>query len=298
MRLGFLGLGIMGLPMARHLLEAGHDVALWSNTAAKAVALAEGRPGARVCSTPAQVAANSEIVFLCVGDTAMSEQVTFGKDGLIEGLKAGAIVADCSTIAPSYARSAAARLKEKGVDFMDAPCTGSKAGAETGTLTFMSGANPEIYEKVKPCLEAMGKLLYYCGGIGMGLNAKLSQNLILCNLLQGFNEGMVLAAKAGVDASLMLDILNNSAAKSGLISVKGPNVLKRDFSTNFSVRWMHKGIGLMLDSATELGVPVPLTAVTRQMFQAAIAEGHADEDIISTIKVLERMVGVEVKTVE
>lgn len=298
MKLGFLGLGIMGYPMARHLLEAGHEVALWSHTSAKAQRLAAQHAGARVCATPAEVASGAEIVFLCVGDTAMSEQVTFGPDGLIEALAPGSIVADCSTVAPSYARSAAARLAEKGISFVDAPCTGSKAGAEGGVLTFMVGADPEIYEKVKPALEAMGKLLYYCGGIGMGLSAKLSQNLILCNLLQGFNEGMVLAAKAGVDAKLMLEILNNSAAKSGLITVKGPNVLKRDFSTNFSVRWMHKDIGLMLDSATELGVPMPLTAVTRQMFQAAITEGHADEDIIATIKVLERMVGVEVKGTE
>lgn len=295
MKLGFLGLGIMGYPMARHLLEAGHEVALWSHTSAKAQRLAAQHAGARVCATPAEVASGAEIVFLCVGDTAMSEQVTFGQNGLIEAMAPGSIVADCSTVAPSYARSAAARLAEKGISFVDAPCTGSKAGAEGGVLTFMVGADPEIYEKVKPALEAMGKLLYYCGGIGMGLSAKLSQNLILCNLLQGFNEGMVLATKAGVDANLMLDILNNSAAKSGLITVKGPNVLKRDFSTNFSVRWMHKDIGLMLDSATELGVPMPLTAVTRQMFQAAITEGHADEDIIATIKVLERMVGVEVK---
>jgi len=296
MKLGFLGLGIMGAPMARHLLEAGHEVALWSNTSAKAARLAEGRSRARVCATPAEAAAGAEIVFLCVGNTAMSEQVTFGKDGLVEGLAPGAVVADCSTIAPSYARSASERLAAKGIHFVDAPCTGSKAGAEGGVLTFMVGADPAIYEKVKPALEAMGKLLYYCGGIGMGLNAKLAQNLILCNLLQGFNEGMVLAAKAGVDAGLMLDILNNSAAKSGLITLKGPNVLKRDFSTNFSVRWMHKDIGLMLDAATELGVPMPLTAVTRQMFQAAITEGHAEEDIIATIKVLERMVGVEVKS--
>jgi 3-hydroxyisobutyrate dehydrogenase/2-hydroxy-3-oxopropionate reductase len=296
MKLGFLGLGIMGYPMARHLLEAGHQVALWSNTSAKAAKLAASHAGARVCALPSDVGADADIVFLCVGDTAMSEQVTFGPDGLVHGLADGAIVADCSTVAPRYARSAAERLAAKGVSFVDAPCTGSKAGAEGGVLTFMVGADPVIYEKVKPALEAMGKLLYYCGGIGMGLHAKLSQNLILCNLLQGFNEGMVLAAKAGVDPDLMLDILNNSAAKSGLISVKGPNVLKRDFSTNFSVRWMHKDIGLMLDSATELGVPMPLTAVTRQMFQAAMAEGHAEEDISSTIKVLERMVGVEVKS--
>lgn len=296
MKLGFLGLGIMGYPMARHLLEAGHEVALWSNTLSKAETLASTQPKAKVAKTPREVAEFAEVVFLCVGDTAMSEEVTFGADGLAEGLAKGAVVVDCSTIAPSYARKAAAKLAAKGVEFIDAPCTGSKAGAEGGTLTFMIGAKPEVYENVKPLLEAMGKLLYYCGGVSMGLNAKLSQNLILCNLLQGFNEGMVLAKKAGVDMELMLDILNNSAAKSGLVAAKAPNLLKRDFSTNFSVKWMHKDIGLMLDNANELGVPVPATSVTRQMFQAAICEGHGEEDIISTIKVLERMAGVEVKT--
>jgi 3-hydroxyisobutyrate dehydrogenase/2-hydroxy-3-oxopropionate reductase len=129
----------------------------------------------------------------------------------------------------------------------------------------------------------------------MGLHAKLSQNLILSNLLQGFNEGMVLAAKAGVDPTLMLEILDNSAAKSGLVSAKAPLVLRRAFAPAFSVKWMHKDIGLMLDSAAELGVPLPLTALTRQMFQAAISKGHGEEDICATIKVLEDLAGVEVK---
>ena len=129
----------------------------------------------------------------------------------------------------------------------------------------------------------------------MGLHAKLSQNLILSNLLQAFNEGMVLATKAGVDPALMLDILENSAARSGLVSFKAPFVFRRDFSPQFSVRWMHKDIGLMLDSAQELNVPVPLTSLTRQMFQAAISTGLADDDICSTIKVLESWAGVEVK---
>jgi 3-hydroxyisobutyrate dehydrogenase/2-hydroxy-3-oxopropionate reductase len=144
----------------------------------------------------------------------------------------------------------------------------------------------------------MGKRFYHCGGPGLGLHAKLSQNLILSNLLQGFNEGMVLAAKAGVDPALMLDILDNSAAKSGLVSAKAPLVLRRAFAPAFSVKWMHKDIGLMLDSANELCVPVPLTALTHQMFQAAIAKGHGEEDICATIKVLEDLAGVEVKAAE
>jgi 3-hydroxyisobutyrate dehydrogenase/2-hydroxy-3-oxopropionate reductase len=132
----------------------------------------------------------------------------------------------------------------------------------------------------------------------MGLHAKLSQNLILSNILQAFNEGMVLATKAGVDPELMLDILDNSAAKSGLIAYKAPFVFRRDFSTNFSVKWMHKDIGLMLESANELDVPLPLTSLTQQMFRAAIAQGHGEEDICATVKVLEGITGVEVKKAE
>lgn len=292
-RLGFLGLGIMGYPMARRLLAAGHEVALWSHTSSKAERLAREGAGT-ACASPRDVAERSEAVFLCVGDTAMSEQVTLGANGLIEGIRPGAAVADCSTVAPSYARRAYQAFREKGADFLDAPVTGSKPGAENATLTFMVGGDPAVYEKLKPYMEIMGKRFYYCGGPGMGLHAKLSQNLILSNMLQAFNEGMVLAARAGVDPELMLDILDNSAARSGIASFKAPFVFRRDFSTNFSVRWMHKDIGLMLETGAEMQVPLPLTALTQQMFRAAMAEGYADEDICSTIKVLERIAGVEV----
>jgi len=159
----------------------------------------------------------------------------------------------------------------------------------------MIGGNQTVYEKVKPYFDPMGKRLYYCGGPGMGLQAKLTQNLILSNILMAFNEGMVLAVKGGVDPKLMLDILDNSAAKSGLINYKAPFVFRRDFTANFSVKWMDKDIGLMLESAKELGVPLFLTGLTRQLFQAAIAKGHENEDICSTIKVLEEMAGVEVQ---
>lgn len=297
MTLGFLGLGIMGYPMARNLLAAGHRVALWSHTAAKSAKLAGEFPElAGPCATPAAVAADAQLIFLCVGDTAMSETVTLGPGGLLEAIQPGGVVVDCSTVSPAYARRASAALSTRQAHFLDAPCTGSKPGAEGGTLTFMVGGDPQIYEKVKTYLEPMGKQLYYCGGTGMGLHAKLTQNLILSNLLQAFNEGLVLSTRAGVDPELMLEILNNSAARSGLVAFKAPFVFRRDFSTNFSVRWMHKDIGLMLDSAADLDVPLPLTGLTRQVFQMAIAEGHGDEDICSTIKVLERMAGLEVKS--
>jgi 3-hydroxyisobutyrate dehydrogenase/2-hydroxy-3-oxopropionate reductase len=284
----------MGYPMARNLLQSGHEVYLWSHTTAKAQELAKSGKG-RACSTPAEVGAASECVFLCVGDSSMSEQVVVGENGIVHGAKPGTVVVDASTISPAISKRMHEELSKKGFHFLDAPCTGSRPGAEGGTLTFMIGGDPKVFERVKPWLEPMGKQLYYCGGPGMGLHAKLTQNLILSNILQAFNEGMVLATKAGVNPNLMLEILNNSAAKSGLISYKAPFVFKRDFSTNFSVKWMHKDIGLVLDSADDLAVPLPLTAVTQQMFRAAIAQGLAEEDFCATIKVLEGLTGTEVR---
>jgi 3-hydroxyisobutyrate dehydrogenase/2-hydroxy-3-oxopropionate reductase len=291
-KLGFLGLGIMGGPMAQQLMQAGHEVALWSHTAGKAEQLAA--EGATACKTPAEVAKRSEVVFLCVGNTAMSREVILGKDGLAEGAGKGLVIVDCSTISPSASRRIGAELAERGIEFMDAPCTGSKAGAETGTLTFMIGGDAGLFERVRPYLEAMGKLLFYCGDLGMGLQVKLSQNMIQGNLLQAFNESMVLATKGGVDPNLMLDVINNTAAKSALVAAKAPFIFARDFSTRFSVKWLEKDMELMLESAAELNVPAPLTAISRQLLRAAIAKGFGEDDICGSIRVLEDIAGCEV----
>jgi 3-hydroxyisobutyrate dehydrogenase-like beta-hydroxyacid dehydrogenase len=293
-KLGFLGLGLMGYPMARNLAKAGHQLAVWSNTSSKAQQLAKEEK-AVACTSPKQVAEQSEFIFSCVGDTSMAEAVLTGEDGVIEGAKPGTVVADASTIAPSASREIGKKLAAKGIQFLDAPCTGSTPGATGGTLTFMIGGDKEVYEKTKPFLEVMGKKFFYCGGPGMGLHAKLTQNLILSNILQAFNEGIVLSTKAGVDPNLMLEILDNSAAKSGLISYKAPFVFKRDFTTNFSTKWMHKDIGLALESAQQLDLPLPLTGLNEQMFRAAIAEGYGDLDMCSTIRVVEHWAGVEVR---
>ncbi|PWU01399.1 MAG: NAD(P)-dependent oxidoreductase [Terriglobia bacterium] len=293
-KLGFLGLGLMGYPMARNLLRAGHEVALWSHSGGKASKLAAEERG-KACDTPKQVAENAECIFLCVGDTKMSRQVILGENGLVHGAKAGTVIVDASTIGPAESRAIGEELRARGVEFLDAPCTGSTPGAEGGTLTFMVGGDQQVFERVRPYFEPMGKRLYYCGGPGLGLQAKLSQNLILSNLLLAFNEGMVLSTKGGIDPKLMLDILENSAAKSGLVSFKAPFVFRGDFHANFSVKWMSKDIDLMLDSGKELGVPLLLTSLTSQLFHAAIAGGHGDEDICSTIKILEDFAGIEVR---
>ena len=284
----------MGYPMARNLLRAGHRVALWSNTASKAKQLADEEKGI-ACASPEEVAEQSEYVFLCVGDTKMAEDVLTGENGVIEGAKPGPWSPTPAPSHPSASRAIGEKLGSKGIQYLDAPCTGSTPGATAGTLTFMIGGQREVFEKTKPLLELMGKQFYYCGGSGSGLEAKLTQNLILSNIMQAFNEGIVLSTKAGIDPELMLEILNNSAAKSGLISYKAPFVFKRDFTTNFSTKWMHKDIGLALDSAQEQGVPLPVTSLTQQMFQAAISEGYGELDMCSTIRVMERWAGVEVK---
>src|SRR5260370_5373513 len=293
-KLGFLGLGLMGYPMERNLLRAGHQVAVWSNTASKAKQLALEEKAA-AWDSPSQVGAQADYLFACVGDTRMSEEVLTGSNGVIEGAKPDTIVADASTISPAASRAIGRKFALKGVHFLDAPCTGSTPGANAGTLTFMIGGDAKVFELAKPYLEIMGKQFYFCGSPGMGLQAKLTQNLILSNIMQAFNEGMVLSTNAGVDPELMHEVLNNSTAKSGLIAYKAPFVFKRDFTTNFSTKWMHKDIGLALESAQELGLPTPLTSVTEQMFQAAISEGYAEFDMCSTIQVVERWAAVEVR---
>jgi 3-hydroxyisobutyrate dehydrogenase/2-hydroxy-3-oxopropionate reductase len=293
-QLGFLGLGIMGAPMARHLLSAGHEVALWSNTSAKARELAKEGKGT-ACSTPKEVAERSDYIFYCVGDSAMARDISLGKDGLIEGVRPESITADCSTIAPDVSVAIGKAFAAKGAHFLDTPCTGSKPGAEKATLTFMVGGEKEVFERVKPYLEIMGKMFFHCGGAGKGLQAKLTQNLVLANIMQAFCEGMVLAAKGGVSPQVMLEVLDNSAAKSGLISFKAPFVLDRNFQTNFSTKWLHKDIGLALDSAQALEVPLPSTSLVHQLLQATISKGWGEADFISIIRILEDWAGVEVK---
>jgi 3-hydroxyisobutyrate dehydrogenase-like beta-hydroxyacid dehydrogenase len=293
-QLGFLGLGIMGYRMAGHLLRAGHDVALWSHTGGKAQELARLGKGT-ACSTPREVAERSDVIFYCVGDTAMAREITLGAGGLIEGARKDAIICDCSSIAPDASRELAVAFAAKGVHFLDSPVTGSTGGADKATLTFMIGGDKAAFERAKPYMEIMGKMFFYCGGSGMGLQAKVTQNLVGASILQAFCEGIVLATKSGIAPELMIDILENSAAKSGLASFKAPFILARDFSTKFSTKWMHKDVGFALEMAKSLDVPLPVSAVTEQMLRATIAKGWGEEDFCSAIRVLEDWAGIVVR---
>lgn len=283
----------MGYPMAAHLVKGG-KVTVWTKDTAKAQKFAKEN-GATAAPTPKAVAEAVDILFLCVGTTEMSREVLLGESGVVKSGKRGLIVADSSTISPEGSRSIGQELEAAGIRYLDAPCTGSTQGAKGGTLTFMVGGDRKVFEQAKPVFELMGKQFYFCGGPGMGLQAKLTQNLILANMMQAFSEGIVLATKGGVAPQTMYEILDNSAAKSGLISGKAPQVFKRDFETRFATKWMHKDVSMALDSGKSLGVSLPITAVTQQMFQAAISAGDGEVDFASTVKTIEKLAGIEVK---
>lgn len=294
---GFAGLGIMGGPMARNLIAAGHRVAVWSHNAEKAGRFAQ-KHGCTLAKTPAEVARNSQTSFLCVGDTAMSREVILGEHGLMQGAVEGSLIVDCSTISPLASKQIGNELAAKKIRFLDAPCTGSKPGAEAGTLSFMIGGDRAAFEETRPLFEAMGKALYYCGDQGMGLHAKVTQNLILGNILQAFNEGLVLSTKGGVDPEVMIDILNNTGARSGYVASKADSVLQGDFSTTFSVRWLEKDLGLAVEVASELGVPLFTTSASQQQLRTAIAMGYGEDDISGSIRALEDIASCQVRSVK
>ena len=287
---GYIGLGIMGYPMAANLLKAGCQVTVWNRTAGKARPLTQ--LGARVATEVAEVAREASIIFLCVGDSGDVEEMVWK---LLPELREGALVVDTSTISPSVSRRIATRLSEKKVQFLDAPCTGSKSGATNATLTFMVGGERAAFERALPYFEMMGKKIFHTGGQGTGLQVKLTQNLIGALTVQAMAEGFVLARKAGISPGLVLEVIQNSVARNPMIDGKLPLVLSRNFDPAFSLKWMHKDLGLMMESAGELNVPLPVTALTRELFGAGIAMGHGEEDFASAVCVMEALAGVEVR---
>ncbi|MBS1798397.1 MAG: NAD(P)-dependent oxidoreductase [Acidobacteria bacterium] len=297
MNIGFLGLGIMGAPMTLRLIQAGHHLTVWSHNCEKAARFAKAN-ACELADTPAEVARNSDVIFLCVGDTKMSREVILGASGLIRTARPGSLIVDCSTISPMVSKKIAVELGSKQIRFLDAPCTGSKAGAETGTLSFMVGGDKTVFEEARPLLEAMAQRLYYCGEHGKGLHAKVTQNLILGNIIQAFNEGLVLSTKGGVAPEVMIDIINNTGARSGYVAAKAEAVLRGEFSPTFSVRWLEKDLALAIAVGAELTIPLPVTASSQQQLRSAIAMGYGDEDISGSIRALEDVAFCKVRHAE
>jgi len=282
MKVAFLGLGIMGGPMAANLVKAGHEVTAWNRTPGKGV------EGARVAASPRAAAQGAEAVWLCVSNTEAVEQVLFGKDGVEPALRAGMVVADSSTISPAATVEFARRIRARGADVLDAPVTGSKTGAESAQLIFIVGGAEATIAKVRPLFDAMGKKVLRMGENGKGQAAKLAMNLMIALIYQGFAEALTLAGRLGVEPEKLLELIQSSMVRSGVVDYKAPFVLRRDFSPNFPLRLMHKDIHLMLDAAHALGLKLPGIETVDQVYEQASAAGHDDLDYAATLMTVEK----------
>jgi 3-hydroxyisobutyrate dehydrogenase-like beta-hydroxyacid dehydrogenase len=289
MRVAFLGLGIMGREMAANLVKAGHEVSVWNRTPGKDV------EGARTAASPADAARGVEAVWMCVADTKAVEQILFGPEGVESSLVEGMIIADSSTISPSATRQFAERVAAKGVRYVDAPMTGSKAGAQAGTLTFMIGGDESTIKDLNPLFTAMGKQFFRMGETSKGQATKLAMNLQIALIYEGFAEALTLATKLGVDTAAMLPLIQASMVRSGVIDYKAPFVLRRDFTPNFPLRLMHKDIRLALSAAKEARVKLPAPETVEEIYEMATEDGHQDLDYAATLTLLEKWAGVEVK---
>lgn len=287
MRVGFLGLGIMGGPMAANLVKAGHEVTVWNRSKGKEVR------GAKTAGSPAEAAKDAEVVWICVSDTKAVEQVLFGSDGVERSLRPGMIVVDSSTILPSASKEFAQKIRAKGADFVDAPITGSKIGAEQGTLVFIVGGRVESVEKLKPFFAVMGKQYIYVGEQGLGEAAKIGMNLMIALIYEGFAEALTLTSKLGVPREKLVELVQASMIRSGVTDYKAPFVLKKDYSPNFPLRLMHKDIHLMLDAARSAGVELPGLEKVDEIYEESVKEGWSDLDYAATIGVIEKWAGVK-----
>ncbi len=289
MRVAFLGLGIMGRPMAANLVKAGHEVAVWNRTPGKQV------EGARTATTPADAANGAEVVWMCVSDTKAVDSVLFGAGGVNETIGSGAIVVDSSTISPSAELSFAQRLRAKGADLVDAPVTGSKVAAEAGSLIFMVGGDEGVLAKLEPLFKAMGKQVFRMGETSKGQAAKIVMNLQIALIFEGFAEALTLAAKLGVNLETLLPLIQASMVRSGVVEYKAPFILKRDFTPNFPLRLMLKDIRLARDAAKEVRVKLPGLETVEEVYEMAAEEGQEDLDYAATLTLLEKWAGVDVK---
>ena len=289
----FIGLGIMGTPMALNLVKAGFNVTAFNRTRSKLDPLEKA--GARIAATPADATRDAEFIVTIVSDTAAMEDVVCGKCGVLETIQSGAILIDSSTISPTVSRKLACQLAGKGASMLDAPVTGSKHGAEKGELTFMIGGEQETLERAMPVLKVLGKKHIYCGQQGLGLAAKLAMNAILSTMVEIFSEGFVMATKAGVQPQTLLEIMQSSLARSGIVDFKAPFVFKGDFTPYFPLKLMHKDLELAMEAAYAQGVSMPATAAVKEVYGAAKAQGKGALDYVAVVTFLEGLAGVEVR---
>ncbi len=282
MKVGFIGLGAMGRPMALHLQAAGHELHVW----ARRPASADGLP-ATVHPTPAALGAACEVVFTVITSSADVEGVALGENGLIHGMAPGSVLVDCSTIAPDVARRIAGQLAEKGIHMLDAPVSGGEQGAIAATLAIMAGGDAAVLERVRPLLEKLGQRIVHIGPNGAGQVAKACNQMIMVAAIEAVAEAMHLARAAGVDPAKVKQALAGGSAGSRVLDIMGQRMVDRDFSAGIEARLHHKDYGLVLAAARQSGVPVALTASVAQQLNALMALGFGKDDTSSLLRVLE-----------
>jgi 3-hydroxyisobutyrate dehydrogenase len=292
-RIGFIGLGIMGRPMARNLLGAGYSVTVWNRSRPPIKELA--KDGAATASNPRQVAELSDVVITMVTDSPDVEQVVLGPDGIIEGARHGLVMIDMSTISPDVTRHIAAQLAEKGVEMLDAPVSGGDQGAIAGTLSIMVGGPHGTFERCRPIFEVLGQKLVYCGPSGSGQTVKLCNQIVVALNNLAMCEALVFAVSAGIDPAVVIEAVSAGAGSSWAIQNLGPRVIQRDFRAGFRVAHQQKDLRLTLEAAGERFVPLPGTSLVHQLFAAIEAEGLGTEGTQSLVMALEKLAGVEVK---
>ena len=283
-QVAFLGLGVMGYPMAGHLTRAGHQVTVYNRSAAKAQAWMAECPGHASAPTPREAAAGADIVFACVGNDDDLRSVVLGPDGAFAGMKPGAVFVDHTTASASVARELSSEAQKRGLQFIDAPVSGGQAGAVNGALTVMCGGDAATFERVKPVAMAFSRAFTLIGDSGAGQLAKMVNQICIAGLVQGLSEAIAFGQQAGIDMKLVLDVIGKGAAQSWQMDNRGKTMVDDQFNFGFAVDWMRKDLGLVLDEAKRNGARLPVTALVDQFYADVQKLGGGRWDTSSLIK--------------
>ena len=284
----FVGLGIMGYPMAGHLARAGHRVCVYNRTVARADAWLQDNEG-RAAPTPRQAAEGAEIVFMCVGNDDDVRSVSYGDDGIFAGAREGVIVVDHTTASAKLARELAAAGAERGVGFLDAPVSGGQAGAENGQLSVMVGGDAAVFDRAQGVIDSYAKIVKHMGDVGSGQLTKMVNQVCIAGIVQGLSEGLHFAEKVGLDLDAVVDVISQGAAQSWQMDNRAATMARREFEFGFAVNWMRKDLDMTLAAAREVGARMPLAALVDQFYADVQAFGGGRWDTSSLIERLRRV---------
>jgi len=290
---GFIGLGIMGLGMARNLLQADFDLCVWNRTASRMDELVTA--GASAAGSPAEIASRCDIIIVCVSDTPDVQAVILGENGVIHGARSGALVIDTSTISPRATREISVRLAQSELHMLDAPISGGSEGAARGTLSIMVGGESAQVERAMSAFRAMGEKITHVGGTGSGQMVKLVNQILVVGNALAMCEALLFAQAGNLDLEKTLAAVSGGAAGSWMLSMRGPQILERDWRPGFTIDLQQKDVRLALAAADELGVPAPITSMAFHYYRALQAQGLGDEGNHALIKAMERLAGIEVR---